>query len=363
MTGVWMAAIMLSGCGNGGVMTSMAAEKESTDKSNTDEASAALFLITEADPEEYICLPDISSLTVTVVPPQDITEENIEEQLANYETSLWELRDVEGRDTAEEGDIVNIDYEVTVSGRRMEELDEQGCNVVTGTGTSGDGYENGIMGMHIGEIKEISFTYPEDYYNSAFAGQDAVFSVRLNRIQYYYKPGLTDDAVKEMHLIMEDGTSVESVAGLREYIREDLTKTVTENYKCSCQGEALDTLCRNTIAIKPYSEELKEAALNCILREAGINREELNEKDIVAMEGYVNDYITERMCVRLLSKGQRTEDEDSIQKEDINEEPGNEIEHTSSFEEGSNLDKPYEKERTEAADYILAHAKVVELQR
>ena len=135
--------------------------------------------------------------------------------------------------------------------------------------------------MRVGEEKAIQFNYPEDYYDSNVAGQDAVFTVRLNSIQYYYKPELTDESVKDMKLTMEDGTPVETVDGLRAYIREYLTKMVSENYVLSCQAEALDALCQNVTVLKPYTDEMREAALNSILGDTGMSRENLSHAKVV----------------------------------------------------------------------------------
>lgn len=86
--------------------------------------------------------------------------------------------------TVKDGDTVNIDYIGYIGGEEFEggNTKEQGTDLVIGSGDYIDDFEEQLIGAHPGDVVEVRVTFPEDYYNETYAGQDALFITTVNGI-------------------------------------------------------------------------------------------------------------------------------------------------------------------------------------
>ncbi len=123
------------------------------------------------------------------------------------------------RTVAQLYDTVSINY----IGRTMDGVAFDGgtANDQTlqlGSGSYIDGFEDGVIGMSVGETKTISVTFPEDYGAENLAGQDATFEITLNSIiSETTLPELTDQMLQEV-----SGDSTYTVERFREEVKEGL---------------------------------------------------------------------------------------------------------------------------------------------
>lgn len=108
-------------------------------------------------------------------------------------------RRVEVTDRAvENGDIVNLDYSGSVDGVKFDGGTAAGQELVIGSGSFIPGFEDGMIGMNIGETKDITVKFPEKYHAENLAGKDAVFTVTVNKIEKEELPELNDEFAKEV---------------------------------------------------------------------------------------------------------------------------------------------------------------------
>lgn len=86
--------------------------------------------------------------------------------------------------TVENGDTVNIDYVGSVDGVEFSEGNTNGAgtDLVIGSGSYIDDFEEQLIGYHPGDTVEVNVTFPEDYGNEELNGKDAVFEVVINGI-------------------------------------------------------------------------------------------------------------------------------------------------------------------------------------
>lgn len=127
-------------------------------------------------------------------------------------------RRVEVTDRAvENGDIVNLDYSGSADGVKFDGGTAQGQELVIGSGSFIPGFEDGMVGMNVGETKDITVKFPENYHAENLAGKDAVFTVTVNKIEKEELPELNDEFAKE----------VSKFDTLDEY-RADIEKRLTE---------------------------------------------------------------------------------------------------------------------------------------
>lgn len=86
-----------------------------------------------------------------------------------------------------DGDTVNIDYVGTVDGVEFAGGNTQGngTDLVIGSGSYIDDFEEQLIGAHPGDTVEVNVTFPEQYGNEELNGKDAVFEVVINGIYVY----------------------------------------------------------------------------------------------------------------------------------------------------------------------------------
>ena len=118
---------------------------------------------------------------------------------------------------AQNGDVTVIDYSGSVDGVKFDGGTAEKQNLTLGSGMFIPGFEDGVVGMKIGESKDITVKFPEDYGAKDLAGKEAVFAVTLHEIKVKKLPELTDELVK-------DKTGEENVAAYEKSVREKLEK-------------------------------------------------------------------------------------------------------------------------------------------
>ena len=104
---------------------------------------------------------------------------------------------VEDRPVAE-GDTVNLDYAGSVDGVAFAGGTAEGQTLKIGSHTFIPGFEEQMVGMNIGEEKDLHVTFPTEYHAKELAGKEAVFHVKVNGITATELPALDDDFAKDI---------------------------------------------------------------------------------------------------------------------------------------------------------------------
>ena len=99
----------------------------------------------------------------------------------------------------ENGDVSNIDFEGFKDGVAFDGGKAEGFDLTIGSNQFIPGFEEALIGMKIGEEKEINVSFPEDYHVKELAGAPVVFKVKLNSISKKELPELDDEFVKDVY--------------------------------------------------------------------------------------------------------------------------------------------------------------------
>ena len=127
-----------------------------------------------------------------------IEQEDVDEEITLMLESYSELIEVSRR--AEFGDVVNINYSGKMHGYAFEggdDFSEAGTDLELGSGMFIDGFEDGLIGAIAGETRVLELTYPEDYAVDDYAGENAIFTVVVNKVYETRVPDLTDEFVRK----------------------------------------------------------------------------------------------------------------------------------------------------------------------
>ncbi len=152
---------------------------------------------------------------------------------------------VEGR-AAQNGDIANIDFVGTVDGVKFDGGEAEGFDLTLGSGQFIPGFEDQVVGMNIGENKDVNVTFPENYQAEELKGKAAVFAVKLNSIQGKELPELTDEFIKE-------ATGSETVEAYKAKTKERLTANAERRANDATENSILEAIAANAEAEIPQA--------------------------------------------------------------------------------------------------------------
>ena len=158
--------------------------------------------------------------------PKDVTqvsEEEIDEEVEKVRKRNARMLTVEDR-AAQEGDTVNIDFDGFLNGERFDGGKAESYSLELGSHSFVPGFEEQIVGMQVGEEKDLDVTFPESY-TPELAGKAVVFKVKLNSITTPELPELDDEFAKD----------VSEFDTLAEY-REDFRKKLQEKYDVQAEN-------------------------------------------------------------------------------------------------------------------------------
>ena len=145
-----------------------------------------------------------------------VKDEDVEADLRRLQERNSRLVAVEGR-PAENGDTATIDFSGSVNGEKFEGGTSENYPLVLGSGSFIPGFEEQVVGMNVGEEKDVQVKFPDDYQAEELKGKDAVFAVKLNKLEKKELPEVNDEFIK-------DAAGAESVDAYKKEVRERLEK-------------------------------------------------------------------------------------------------------------------------------------------
>lgn len=125
-----------------------------------------------------------------------VTDEDVDKELDAARKRNARILAVEDRE-AQMGDTANIDFDGYLDGERFDGGKAEGYDLELGSGAFVPGFEEQVVGMKIGEEKDVNITFPEDYV-ADLAGKAVVFKVKLNSLSAKELPELDDEFAKDV---------------------------------------------------------------------------------------------------------------------------------------------------------------------
>lgn len=125
-----------------------------------------------------------------------IDPKKVEQVFDNIRNSKAEFVDVLEARPAQMGDIAVIDFDGFVDGQPLANGAGRDQNLELGSKQFIDGYEEGIVGMKVGDTKTLGLKFPSPYHSADLAGKPVDFKVTLKGLKKKQLPELTDDLLK-----------------------------------------------------------------------------------------------------------------------------------------------------------------------
>lgn len=160
-----------------------------------------------------------------------VSDNDIEEELKNLQQKNAEVS-VKEEGTVENGNIATIDFEGFVDGVAFEGGKAEKYDLEVGSKTFIPGFEEQIVGMKVGEEKDIDVKFPENYAPQ-LAGKDATFKIKLHEVKEKVLPEINDDLALD--------ANYEGVSNLEE-LKAFFKKQITENKEREADQAATNKL-------------------------------------------------------------------------------------------------------------------------
>lgn len=203
-----------------------------------------------------VALGDYKGLTVEVEKKHEVSQEEIDARIEQDRQKQARTSDVTDRPVAE-GDTVNLDYAGTVDGVAFEGGTAQNQTLTIGSHQFIPGFEEQMVGMAIGEERDLPVTFPEQYHAENLAGKAAVFHVKVNGVTKTELPELDDDFAAD--------NDCDSLEAYKAGVRKELEERAQKNYEISVENALVEKAVDNATIDVPHA--MIHEQLHYILRE------------------------------------------------------------------------------------------------
>ncbi|SIS37744.1 trigger factor [Insolitispirillum peregrinum] len=183
-------------------------------------------------------LPEIAELDLKTVklnkPKVVVADSEVEEALGRVAESRKVNVVVEDVREAVKGDVLEIDFVGSVDGVEFPGGKGEGYDLELGSGTFIPGFEDQLIGAKVGDVANVSVTFPEEYHSKDLAGKAAVFVVTVKALKAASLPALDDEFAK--------GLGLEDLDGLRNAIKGQIENEYSSMVRNRVKRDLLDAL-------------------------------------------------------------------------------------------------------------------------
>ena len=168
-----------------------------------------------------------------------VTDEEVSEAVDRLCEKYKEIVVKDGE--VENGDIAIIDFEGFKDGVAFEGGKDENYSLEIGSNTFIPGFEEQLIGMKVGEEKDINVTFPEDYHAEELKGQPVIFKVKVNEIKCTKLPEFDKEFFEDLNI-----EGVDSKESLEKYERESILKAKEKDALVRYEDKLLEKVASDT---------------------------------------------------------------------------------------------------------------------
>lgn len=217
-----------------------------------------------------------------------VSKEEIDDEIKALKSKYAEIKVKEEGSKVEEGDTAVIDFKGFVDGKELEGGSGENYPLEIGTHTFIPGFEEGLVGLKVGEEKELNLKFPENY-TPELKNKDVTFQVKVNEIKTRILPELNEDfyldlgyddvkTEEEFNKKVEESIKARKEAEIEDKYIEDCLAKASDNMKIDINPEILDDEVHRMI--HQFEEQLRMQGLNIeqYYEFSGMDHEKLHEQ-------------------------------------------------------------------------------------
>ena len=188
----------------------------------------------------------------------EVTEEEINHELGHLLERYTELVTKDGG-KVENGDVAIIDFEGFKDGVAFDGGKGENYSLEIGSNTFIPGFEEQIIGMKVGDEKDLDLTFPEDYGAKDLAGAKVVFKVKVNEIKVKQTRELDEDFFEDLGM-----EGIDSEDKLKAEIKSSITAQKEMDAENKYVDAILEAVAKNVEVDIP--EEMVEEEVDRLMK-------------------------------------------------------------------------------------------------
>lgn len=221
-------------------------------------------------------------------PEAKVTKEEIEAEIANLKNKFAEIKVKEEDSKVEQGDTAIINFKGYVDGNVLEGGTGENYPLEIGSNTFIPGFESGLIGLKVGDEKELNLTFPENYTED-LKNKEVKFEVKVNEIKTRVLPELNEDfyldlgyedvkTASEFESKVKETIKTRKEAEIEDQYIEDCLAKASDNMKIDINEEIIDDEVHRMM--HQFEEQLKMQGLNLehYYQFTGLTHEKLHEQ-------------------------------------------------------------------------------------
>jgi len=238
-----------------------------SDMNQVVDGKADLEFTIKVDLMPDFALADVSTLKIEKL-TADVTDTEVDEAVYRLaeQARTYSVRG-EG-ERAEKNDSVKMDFVGRVDGEEFPGGKAEDFNLVLGSGQLIPGFEDQLIGVIVGEARDVGVTFPDDYPESKLAGKPAVFAVKAKEIQKPDPLNVDDDLAKRLGL--------DTLGTLKDRVRDQLKADFSRASRMHLKRRVLDVL--DTTHAFPLPPTMVEGEFDAIWRQVQAELEREGKK-------------------------------------------------------------------------------------
>lgn len=171
-------------------------------------------------------------------PVYEVDEAEIEKQIKDMQEKNARM-EIKSEGTIEKGDIAVIDFKGYIGETAFEGGEGKDYPLEIGSGTFIDNFEEQLIGLSVGDKKDVNVTFPESYGKEDLNGKAAKFEVEIKEIKVKELPELDDEFAKEV-------AAVDSFSELKENLKKTLEKNNDEKAEREFEEAVITAVIENS---------------------------------------------------------------------------------------------------------------------
>lgn len=170
---------------------------------------------------------------------EELDESKIEKELKQAQERGARYVDAKDGDMVKDGDFATIDFTGSVDGVEFEGGKAENYRLEIGSKTFIDNFEEQIIGMKVGEERDINVTFPEEYPAEELKGKPAVFKIVLHKIENKEIPELNDEFISNT-------TEFETLDEYKDDIKKHLQESLNVKIKRENENRLTEKIVENS---------------------------------------------------------------------------------------------------------------------
>ena len=177
-----------------------------------------------------------------------VTDKDVDEQINHLREHHANMVDAPDSKVAE-GDFITLDFVGTVDGEKFEGGESKDFPLEIGSHKFIGDFEEQLIGLKIGDEKDVKVTFPENYHAKNLADKPAIFHCKINSIKHKELPELNDEFAKK---VSKFETLAEFKADVKKNMEANAERRAVENQQQAVIEKAVENM---TVDIPPVMIE------------------------------------------------------------------------------------------------------------